>query len=147
MNLEEIKALEAKATKGPWYPTKMDIFPSYGVWRERTGYGACGGQRAFLDVLFDTSHGCASYDDEQFAAASREAVPWLIAEVDRLRAALREIAEHEHDMEDPNDDYFSAAVTIYGPHPTDIVLNAILTGYVAGHRCAAEIARKALEGK
>lgn len=56
-------------------------------------------------------------------------------EVDRLRAALLEIAEHDHNH--------TGECTV---KDEDIVPWTPIGGCISGHRCAAEIARKALEG-
>jgi hypothetical protein len=52
---------------------------------------------------------------------------WQQAEIERLRGVLREIAEH--------------------PHCDAIDFQEYYTQHAEGHRCAAEIVRKGLEGK
>jgi len=88
------KSLAEKATKGPW---EADAFRSQDVHRSYWWVGVKhkGGQIS-LDVTPDSAHEAAEwalfYDlrhadhDAAFIAASREAVPALIAEVEQLNA-------------------------------------------------------------
>lgn len=65
--LSEIRACCEKATKGPWYP-QNDYY----------GYGILFNNGNRVGVDFDKQ-------DREFIAMSREAVPELLAEVERLQ--------------------------------------------------------------
>lgn len=81
--LDAIRAREQKATEGPWevYIDSTTATP----WAVQAGRGLFGAvARAATD---QADYGKA---DIEFIAASREDVPWLLAEVERLTQAIQE---------------------------------------------------------
>lgn len=70
--LERIKALVEKATPGPWF-----------VPRGQPRHLNQVGPRTLL--VNSATAGFASSADFKFVAAAREAVPWLVSEVERLQ--------------------------------------------------------------
>ena len=83
------KELEQAATKGPWTHFNDRSEPTGRVHRlilERTG-------RLFVSLVCMMSEGPGDHEaDAAFIAASRQALPALIAEVERLQAVLKDIA-------------------------------------------------------
>ena len=91
-HLEQWRALADAATPGPWLPSHNVDAPSDGNWEpdnpEREGRG----EGPTLTGLYRDVKAWAEAD-AAFIAAAREAVPALIAEVERLQAAWS--AEHD----------------------------------------------------
>lgn len=77
LDLKPIKAREAAATKGPW----DDTDPRCIRHAEPNIYV---GDEEIADVY--------GHNDSQFIAHARQDIPALIAEVERLRAALHKVA-------------------------------------------------------
>lgn len=78
--IEEIRERCEKATKGPWWSTRMDIGKGPrepNVVFSRDDLGRC---------TYDTFNLKAK--DADFIAHSRDDIPFLLAEIERLRQAL-----------------------------------------------------------
>lgn len=82
--LTEIAARAAAATPGPWTNYGTDLYRS----------SATGGFR-LMDLLgsFTPEVDNQSFRNAKFVAAAREDVPWLLAEVERLRTVVAALAE------------------------------------------------------
>jgi hypothetical protein len=80
MNLDKLKELCDRATPGPWETNHSGTHVAF----RQNPNGSIG------DYHFATIHGHAHdlANNGRFIAAAREAMPKLIAEIDRLRAAL-----------------------------------------------------------
>ena len=82
--LTEIKAREAAATKGPWRGVKDGIVSEAVLARAEAA-----GESFDPDIVVtDCGYYPPRYADAAFIAHAREDVPWLVAEVERLRAEL-----------------------------------------------------------
>jgi len=111
-DLDAIRARAAAATPAPWsldyegpdYEAGTSAYPeslngpentaakhASAHWRDNWGHSI-----SEISELTDA--------DAEFIAAAREDVPALLAEVDRLRGALAEVAKHQEDMADSLDD-------------------------------------------
>jgi len=97
-SLAAIRARAAAATPGPW---------------RALGTGRAGGDHWYVCDENQSLASIACNDGENedqrepdavFIARAREDVPALLDEVDRLRAALAEVAKHQEDMADSLDD-------------------------------------------
>ena len=86
-HLEQWRALADAATPGPWLPSHNVDAPSDGNWEpdnpEREGRGE---GPTLVGTYRDVKAWAEA--DAAFIAAARDAVPALLAEVDRLRAEL-----------------------------------------------------------
>jgi len=92
--LEEIEARERRATKGPWRPGRLDALsydgdgdgPYKQVYVDNPEGKIHMGER-LPDVVVKAydSLGADCRDNAVFVAHAREDVPWLVAEVRRLR--------------------------------------------------------------
>jgi hypothetical protein len=94
MTPEELQAIKARAeaaTPGPW---KVET-GSYTGWDWLIGSSGFDGKNYSVHLTTDSIHASQLYGDAStdaaFIAAAREAVPELVAEIERLRAALEEI--------------------------------------------------------
>ncbi len=83
--IAEWKALAEKATEGPWTTGQAGNLRVYGP----DGSGVYSGP--ICEAIRTTQR-----PDISFIAASRTAVPALIAEVEKLRQALRKIERAQH---------------------------------------------------
>lgn len=88
--LEEWRALAEKATEGPWR-YRPNEFDDWGYVRVSNGWPVAIGRAGHgINGNVHRTAGTDPYgDNSKFIAASRTAVPALIAEVERLREALR----------------------------------------------------------
>lgn len=73
--LDKLEELANKATPGPW---KIDGYASFSI----------AVAHIYSEILIANTH---CNNDAKFVAASREAIPKLIAEVRRLRKAIDDI--------------------------------------------------------
>jgi len=94
LDLEPIKERESKATKGPWEArddTGNSQWNTWGVWTKNAA-NLVDGARALWIFLVDRMG--YQKDDAEFIAHSRQDIPNLIAEAERLRTALRACQSH-----------------------------------------------------
>jgi hypothetical protein len=89
VDLDALEALAGKATPGPWsaadeHGLMTGCTPSWVVSREGQGGEYLG------DVLEAPQGSTGEQANAEFAAAAREAVPWLVGEVRRLREVERQ---------------------------------------------------------
>ena len=79
MNLEQIKRRAEKATAGPWAVEGGQVM------NETRGYAVC--------LIGDYAAGANDEADAAFIAAARSDVPALVARVEELEAALRDLID------------------------------------------------------
>jgi hypothetical protein len=103
--IDEIKAREAKATKGPWneYLNTVEIHNRKGQSVRRFG----------IDFICHDS----SVEDMQFIAHSRSDIPYLLSEVEKLREGLRKLQWVGHDS-------FGSLCPVCGVHSETITHKA-----------------------
>lgn len=87
MDIDKLKALALATTPGPWRASQNDVFagPRYRVCQNVTAGGSSKGMADERQWQIANA---------AFIAACREAMPELIAEVERLRARFEYIEEH-----------------------------------------------------
>lgn len=87
--LAEWKGLAEKATPGPWSKRNKVGYVYSDDPQSSCVVAVCGD---FLDKELTRFNGDRWNADGDFIAASREAIPALIAEIERLKAALEDMA-------------------------------------------------------
>lgn len=92
VDVQKLRELEAKATKGPWYSVRIEPTSAtanhshpYSVWIESAGPRAVQVEKSV----------CIHADDMDFIAAMRNALPSLLDEVERLRADANRLNQIE----------------------------------------------------
>lgn len=85
--LDEIKEREAKATKGPWSTDKRGggIVRGAKVYEYANGNGT---RQLAMTMGHDDLDSVESAANAEFIAEGRSDIPWLIAEVERLRGLI-----------------------------------------------------------
>ncbi|NUP23575.1 MAG: hypothetical protein HOZ81_47475 [Streptomyces sp.] len=84
---QEIRTREQAATPGPW-----EEYPDYG----KDFYAYLGGSHLRGVGTLNFGDGEDAAADRAFTLNAREDVPWLLAEVDRLRARVAELETAAH---------------------------------------------------
>lgn len=85
--IAELRALEAKATPGPWSAMRAIAERFYGDWSRRSRPSGGGYIRQTMPPLSDEDQ-FARYEDAAFIAAARNALPRLLAMLDAERAEV-----------------------------------------------------------
>jgi hypothetical protein len=106
--LAEIAARAEAATPGPWVPEPLNpgwvLGPAYGIFENMIF-------RAGLPTL-DEDVKAQQRADGEFAAAARDDVPWLLAEVERLRAERDGYARANEILRRKNDERVAAVAAL-----------------------------------
>jgi len=141
--LEEIRARAEKATKGPWYAKATDDDHSQCCNFISTVPGPFEHDQRFIGEQDDETVVALTLlqaprladapefeENTEFIAHARDDIPALLAEVERLRVGLRQIAESKYC------DYAETSSGIYK--------GCYGVGVTDGHRYCSNIARKVL---
>jgi hypothetical protein len=113
--LQEIKRRAEAATPGPWEPqegTKYLAMGGMGLGQEKEYFVMRDGDDVAVCCDCSTPDGVASPENALFIANARQDVPALVAEVERLRAALEAICSVW--ALDQEGDYEDLCINIYG---------------------------------
>lgn len=90
LDLEAIKARLAAATPGPWRAVEMTHYGEPG-----TGFGwVAGGKQPCGAIMGEESGGAGMLEDAVFIAHAPEDIAALVAEVERLAEANRELGSY-----------------------------------------------------
>lgn len=91
--LEEIEAREQATTKGPWVMSRDEMTAAFGQHRYVVAGTATDDRQKLKDwrLLVEGMHGADSVHDAEFIAHAREDIPWLVARVKELEAALQAV--------------------------------------------------------
>lgn len=88
--IEEIRERESKATKGPWRVGYNDKYITGHILSDHHKYAG----NAVSDPESVCSAETLTADDAEFISHARSDIPFLLAEVERLRAALEAAADY-----------------------------------------------------